>query len=119
MGIEDRGRIDLVAGSGAGRFRFGRFIADFLDRREGIAIVALHSKDGHADLAAVDQHGERYHCFAGTAVGQPDGTTEIHQSGAGTPRASCRGCWRIWRIMPCWFQTNVAPSSSARRMPGR
>jgi hypothetical protein len=59
MGIEDRSRIDVVTGSadGSGGFRFGRFIADFLDRREGVAMVALHSKDARADLAAVTARG--------------------------------------------------------------
>ncbi len=54
MGIEDRGRIEVASPDG---FRFGRFIADFLDRREGIAMVALHSKDARADLAAVQARG--------------------------------------------------------------
>lgn len=59
MGIEHRRRIDVVAGSAERRsgFRFGRFIADFLERREGIAMVALHSKDARADLAAVEARG--------------------------------------------------------------
>lgn len=56
MGIEDRSKIDVVAGAGEASdgFRFGRFIADFLDWREGIAMVALHSKDARADLIAVE-----------------------------------------------------------------
>jgi len=59
MSIEDGSRIDVVTGpaEGPGGFRFGRFIADFLDRREGIAMVALHSKDARADLAAVEARG--------------------------------------------------------------
>ena len=59
MGIEDRSRIDVVTGSAERPvgFRFGRFIADFLDRREGIAMVALHSRDARADLAAVEARG--------------------------------------------------------------
>jgi hypothetical protein len=58
MGIEDRSRIDVTAPPDTpGGFRFGRFIADFLDRREGIAMVALHSRDARADLAAVQARG--------------------------------------------------------------
>ncbi|HEX5327398.1 MAG TPA: VOC family protein, partial [Acetobacteraceae bacterium] len=54
MGIEDRSRIDTASADG---FCFGRFIADFLVRREGIAMVALHSKDAPTDLAAVRARG--------------------------------------------------------------
>jgi hypothetical protein len=58
MGIEDRSRIDVTAPPDSpGGFKFGRFIADFLDRREGIAMVALHSRDARADLAAVQVRG--------------------------------------------------------------
>jgi Glyoxalase-like domain len=58
MGIEDRSRIDVTTPPDApGGFRFGRFIADFLDRREGIAMVALHSRDARADLAALQARG--------------------------------------------------------------
>jgi hypothetical protein len=38
MGIDDRRRIDTPSETG---FRFGRFIADQLERREGIAMIAL------------------------------------------------------------------------------
>ncbi len=50
MGIDDRRLIDTPSETG---FRFGRFIADQLDRREGIAMIALHSEDAAADVAAV------------------------------------------------------------------
>ncbi|HME27008.1 MAG TPA: VOC family protein [Acetobacteraceae bacterium] len=54
MGINDRRLIDTPSETG---FRFGRFIADQLDRREGIAMIALHSEDAAADAAAVTARG--------------------------------------------------------------
>src|SRR5271166_5971183 len=54
MGVENRALIDTASPDG---FRFGRFIADFLERREGIAMIALHSDDAKADLAAVSARG--------------------------------------------------------------
>ena len=54
MGIENRALIDHASADG---FRFGRFIADFLARREGIAMIALHSDDAKADLASVSARG--------------------------------------------------------------
>jgi hypothetical protein len=54
MGIDDRRLIDTPSEDG---FRFGRFIADQLDRREGIAMIALHSDDAAADVAAVTARG--------------------------------------------------------------
>jgi glyoxalase-like protein len=54
MGIDDRSLIDEPAEGG---FRFGRFIADQLNRREGIAMLALHSDAAEADLAAVSARG--------------------------------------------------------------
>ncbi len=75
MGIEDRSLVDVASPDG---FRFGRFIADFLARREGIAMVALHSKDAVGDLAAVRGRGVP---SAGLvdfrrAVKLPDGTAD-------------------------------------------
>jgi len=54
MGIDDRSLIDEPSPSG---FRFGRFIADQLNRRDGIAMLALHSDDAQADVAAVTARG--------------------------------------------------------------
>jgi hypothetical protein len=54
MGIDDYDLIDLPSPGG---FRFGRFIADQLNRREGIAMIALHSDDAQADLATVTARG--------------------------------------------------------------
>jgi hypothetical protein len=54
MGIDDRRLIDVPSETG---FRFGRFIADQLERREGIAMIALHSDDAAADVAAVTARG--------------------------------------------------------------
>lgn len=54
MGIDDYSLIDEASETG---FRFGRFIADQLNRREGIAMLALHSDDAMADAAAVTARG--------------------------------------------------------------
>lgn len=54
MGIDDRRLIDTPSETG---FRFGRFIAEQLDRREGIAMIALHSDDAAVDAAAVTARG--------------------------------------------------------------
>ena len=54
MGIDDPSLLDEPSDTG---FRFGRFIADQLNRREGIAMVALHSADAVADAAAVTTRG--------------------------------------------------------------
>jgi hypothetical protein len=54
MGIDDRRLIDTPSETG---FRFGRFIADQLDRREGIAMIALRSDDAAGDVAAVTARG--------------------------------------------------------------
>ena len=54
MGIDDHLLIDEPSETG---FRFGRFIADQLNRREGIAMIALHSEDAVADAAAVTARG--------------------------------------------------------------
>jgi len=54
MGIENRSLIDHASPDG---FRFGRFIANFLDRREGISMIALRSENAKADLAKVSRRG--------------------------------------------------------------
>jgi hypothetical protein len=54
MGIEDRSLIDEPSETG---FCFGRFVADQLERREGIAMIALHSDDAVVDAAAVAARG--------------------------------------------------------------
>src|SRR5690348_5681739 len=54
MGIDDHSLIDEASETG---FRFGRFIADQLNRREGIAMIALHSDDAAADTAIVTSRG--------------------------------------------------------------
>lgn len=75
MGIEDRSLIDLPNDTG---FRFGRFIADQLNRREGVAMVALHSEDAKADLAGVTERGIANAGLVGfrRAVTLPDGTQD-------------------------------------------
>ena len=54
MGIDNRCLIDVPSETG---FRFGRFIAEQLNRREGIAMIALHSDDAVADAATVTARG--------------------------------------------------------------
>lgn len=54
MGIDDHSLIDEASETG---FRFGRFIADQLNRREGIAMIALHSDDAAGDAAIVTSRG--------------------------------------------------------------
>jgi Glyoxalase-like domain len=54
MGIENHFLLDEPGETG---FRFGRFIADQLRRREGVAMIALHSEDAVADAAAVTARG--------------------------------------------------------------
>jgi hypothetical protein len=66
MGIDNRGLIDTPSETG---FRFGRCIADQLDRREGIAMLALHSEDAAADAAAVTARGV-----------QPDGLVNFRRA---------------------------------------
>lgn len=75
MGIDDRSLIDEPSPGG---FRFGRFIADQLNRREGIAMLALHSDDAPADLAAVTARGIETDGLVEfrREVVLPDGTTD-------------------------------------------
>jgi catechol 2,3-dioxygenase-like lactoylglutathione lyase family enzyme len=54
MGIYDETLIDEL---GAGDFRFGRHMRDALAEREGLALVALHSRDSVADAAALAARG--------------------------------------------------------------
>lgn len=75
MGIEDRSLIDEPGETG---FRFGRFIDDQLNRREGIAMIALHSDDAEADAAAVTARGIEPDGVVNfrRAVTLPDGTLD-------------------------------------------
>jgi catechol 2,3-dioxygenase-like lactoylglutathione lyase family enzyme len=54
MGIYDETLIDELA---AGEFRFGRHVRDALAEREGVALVALHSRASRADAAALVGRG--------------------------------------------------------------
>ncbi len=47
----------LIDGYAAGDFRFGRFIHDALEQREGIALTALYSDDAERDAKAVEARG--------------------------------------------------------------
>ena len=73
MGIENHFLIDEPSETG---FRFGRFIADQLNRREGIAMIALHSDDAVADAADGDSawRGTRRAVNFRREVTLPDGT---------------------------------------------
>jgi hypothetical protein len=75
MGIDNRRLIDTPAETG---FRFGRFVADQLGRREGIAMIALHSDDAAADGAAVSARGVTPNGLVNfrRAVTLPDGTKD-------------------------------------------
>ena len=54
MGIYDESLIDAA---GAGDFRFGRHMRDALAEREGLSLVALHSRDAAGDRAAMAARG--------------------------------------------------------------
>lgn len=54
MSIYDTSLIDSYA---AGDFRFGRFIYESLEEREGIALTALYSDDAERDARAVEARG--------------------------------------------------------------
>lgn len=74
MGLYDDTLIDQVP---AGNFRFGRHVHDHLQRREGVALTALHSTDAVADAALAEQAGFHVsgHLEFGRDVTLPDGTT--------------------------------------------
>lgn len=57
MGLYDESLIDALP---AGEFRFGRHMRDALAEREGISLVALHSRDAAADRAAMEARGARF-----------------------------------------------------------
>jgi hypothetical protein len=54
MGIYDE---SLVDSHGTGDFRFGRHMLEALREREGLALVALHSRDAASDRAAMEARG--------------------------------------------------------------
>ncbi len=54
LGFSDETLIDEAA---AGEFRLGRYLRDALAQREGVALVALHSRDSGADAAAMAARG--------------------------------------------------------------
>jgi hypothetical protein len=47
----------LIDKNSAGDFRFGRYIFDRLNEREGMSLVALYSTDAEADAATVEARG--------------------------------------------------------------
>jgi hypothetical protein len=54
ISIYDASKLDLTNDKG---FAFGRFISDSLERKPGIAMVALHSEDARADHLLIEQRG--------------------------------------------------------------
>ncbi len=54
ISVYDSSKLDLTNDKG---FAFGRFISDSMARKEGIAMVALHSEDARADHLLMDQRG--------------------------------------------------------------
>jgi len=54
LAIENHFLIDEPSETG---FRFGRIVSDQINRREGIAMIALHSDDAAADAVAVTARG--------------------------------------------------------------
>ncbi len=54
ISIYDPTKLDLTNEKG---FAFGRFISDSIERREGIAMVALHSEDARADHRLMEERG--------------------------------------------------------------
>lgn len=75
IGVDDASKY----GTGAvGDFCFGRFLGDFLEREEGISLVALHSKDARADAEAVVARGLRNRGYIDfrRKMKLPDGTPD-------------------------------------------
>jgi hypothetical protein len=73
MGIYDDSLLDEVP---AGAFRFGRHIHAYLQKREGVALSALHSTDSVEDAARAAKEGFEVagHLEFGRHVILPDGT---------------------------------------------
>jgi len=59
-------------------FCFGRYLGRFLEREEGISLVALHSKDVRADHAAVTARGIQSQGFIDfrRPMTKPDGSPD-------------------------------------------
>lgn len=70
---------DAIPPHEAGRFSFGAFVRDYLDRREGCAMFVLDSADAETDAAAFSRQGiGRFEPFYFERKGQrPDGS-ETH-----------------------------------------
>ncbi|ODS24486.1 hypothetical protein AB835_03315 [Candidatus Endobugula sertula] len=54
ISIYDKSKLDQTNEKG---FAFGRFISNAIERREGIALVALHSEDARADHQLMQERG--------------------------------------------------------------
>lgn len=75
ISIYDDSKLDLTNEKG---FAFGRFISDSIERKEGISLVALHSKDARADHALMDARGVENHGIVDfrRVAHRPDGSEE-------------------------------------------
>lgn len=71
--VTDAGRVPPHA---PGFFSFGAFVADYLTKREGLAMLALDSSDAAADAAQFEREGiAEFQPFSFERAGrQPDGT---------------------------------------------
>ena len=75
ISIYDDSKLDLTNEKG---FAFGRFISDSIEHKEGISLVALHSKDARADHALMEERGVENHGIVDfrRVAHRPDGSEE-------------------------------------------
>lgn len=75
ISVYDDSKLDLTNEKG---FAFGRFISDSIERKEGISLVALHSKDARADHALMEERGVENHGIVDfrRVAHRPDGSEE-------------------------------------------
>lgn len=75
ISIYDSSKLNLTNDNG---FAFGRFISDSMERKEGIAMVALHSEDARADHLLMEQRGVENQGLVDfrRVAHRPDGTEE-------------------------------------------
>lgn len=75
ISVYDHSKLDLKNEKG---FAFGRFINDSIERREGIAMVALHSEDAQNDYLLMEQRGVENQGLVDfrRVAHRPDGTEE-------------------------------------------
>lgn len=75
IGVEDPAKFGTGAVNG---FCFGRFLGAFLERQEGVSLLALHSKDARADYRVMVENGlePRDIIDFRRAMTRPDGTPD-------------------------------------------